>query len=228
MIYTVIADYRKLVKEAVTSGKIYYFLPENVRERIEKPKSEEVMLSSMGGYLLLYHVVRFLFGKEDFNINYREDGKPEFVIHEGSLPITFNISHSGGLAAVCVCDEGYDVGVDIQESVDPERAERLGKRFLDFDINVKTELETVYLFGAFAPDGNCMFAEIPYRSLKKGDHCTDITDKWSLTEALVKCDGKGFCQRDNVLDSLEKMCSETVKISYKGKSYSVSTAAEKS
>ena len=83
--------------------------------------------------------------------------------------------------------------------------------------------EPVYLFGAFAPDGNCMFAEIPYQSLKRGEPSTDLTDKWSLTEAIVKCDGRGICKKEEIINSLSDHTYETLRLNYKGKSYSIST-----
>ena len=224
MIYTVIADYRKLIPEALLERGIFSLLPENIRAHVDEPKSEEVRLSRAGGYILLYHVVRFLFGNSfELNISFTDDGKPLLVHKENEENIAFNISHSGGLCAVCLSDDGGSVGVDIQEKIDDEKALHIKDRFLSHTIPEMGAAEPVYLFGAFAPDGNCMFAEIPYQSLKKGDPSTDLTDKWSLTEAIVKCDGRGICKKEEIVNSLCGYSYETVKLCYKGISYSIST-----
>ena len=142
--------------------------------------------------------------------------------------LSFNLSHSGGMCAVTVSDGGEDVGVDLQERIDRDRVERLKERFMNYSLKDLDPTEPiVYLFGAFSHDGNCMFAEIPYRSLVKGDIKEEATDMWSLTEAILKCHGGGFCQAREIMKELSGFASETVRFNYKGKLYSISTVTKK-
>lgn len=226
MIYTVIADYRRLSFDAAVEGKLFSSLPENLRNYIMKPSSDEVKISRLGAYLLLYHSVRFLFGKEDFEISFTENGKPVFTSEGQSNRLSFNLSHSAGLCAVAVSDEGNCVGVDIQEKIDRERAERVKSRFMNYTVKGLSELESVYLFGAFSPVGNCMFAEIPDRSLAVGNIDEEPTDLWALTEAILKCDGGGFCKAEKIMADLSSYSSENVRLSYKGRIFSVSTVCK--
>ena len=228
MIYTVIADYKRLSYEAAIKTGMYSSLPEALRLYVEKPGSDEVRLSRLGGYLLLYHTVRFLFGKADFDVAFSENGKPHFISGKATEGLSFNISHSGGLCAVTVSDDGREIGVDLQERIDRQRAERLKERFMNHSLSGIASTEPIsYLFGAFSQDGNCMFADIPYRSLVKGDIKEELTDLWSLTEAILKCHGGGFCQAREIMNDISSYASETVRFNYKGKLYSLSTVTKK-
>lgn len=222
MIYTVISDYRKLIFDSCEESFLSSIKPE-LSEYIKKPNSEEQRLARLGGYLLLYRAVRFLFGREDFEIDFGECGKPRFVSGGAAEGLSFNLSHSGGLCAVTVTDEAGEIGVDLQERIDDKRIERLKERFLNYESNALSSIEPIYLFGAFAPDGNCLFAGIPHQSLIKGDVVSEPTDSWSLTEAILKCDGRGFSARGEILKDTSPFSAETVRFNYKGVPYSVST-----
>ncbi len=227
MIYTVISDYKKLLPEIMSlEGGInspFSLLPDELKEYIREPKSEEVRLSRLGGYLLLFHTVRFLFGEMKFDIAFDERGKPHFK-DEKIKNIGFNISHSGGLCAVTVTDEPISVGVDIQEFVDKEKEDRLKDRLYSGEIKPDIRVEPIYLYGGFSAFGDCIFAEIPYTSLKLGDPNSCFTDRWSLSEAVMKCDGRGFGAFTEIEKLLNTTPSETVLLSYKGKRFSISTA----
>ena len=226
MIYTVLADYRRLFceitdKEGGISSPFSLF-PESLRDYVRGPKTDEGRLARLGGYLLLYHTVRFLFGKARFEIGFSEKGKPYFL-SEDMKDLSFSISHSGGICAVSVSDGGESVGVDVQEEIDEERCERIRERLYSGELSTGRLLNTVYLFGGFSAYGDCMFAEIPPAALKIGDTGCDLTDRWTLTEAIMKWDGRGFGAYTE-LDSLAKESySETLRLSYKGKRYSIST-----
>ncbi len=226
MIYTVISDYKKLLPEILTEeGEIaspFSLLPDKLKEYIKKPKNEEARMARLGGYLLLFHVTRFLFGELDFEIEFNDFGKPYFK-NESMKQINFNISNKSGLCALTLSDEPCDVGIDIEEKTDEQTADRIVKRLPDFGIT-KKKLEPVYLFGGFSSFGDCMFAEIPSSSLHKGCPEADFTDKWTLFEALIKCDGRGFAAFTELERLSEISASETVRITYRGKSFSVTTA----
>ncbi len=235
MIYTVIADYKKLLPEIILEeggvASPFSLLPAELQNYIRTPKNEESRLSRLGGYLLLFHTVRFLFGEFDFEIGFNESGKPHFT-SEKMKDIFFNISHSEGLCAVTVSEDNMPVGVDIQAEADKEREKKLSERFeklLSKDGQIITpekgkKTEPMYLFGGFSAYGDCMFAEIPISSLKQGHTERDLTDRWAFAEAVMKCDGRGF----GAVSELEKIVkdtkTETVKFTYKGKSFSVCTA----
>ena len=224
MIYTVIADYRRLSFEEANKGSVYNSLSDTLKEHINKPNSDEVKLSRLGGYLLLLHTVRFLYGKEEVDIGFSENGKPVFLAGKSAESLRFNISHSDGLCAVTVSDENEDIGVDLQTRIDSQRAERLKERFMNYSLKGLCPLGGVeYLFGAFSADGNCIFANIPYRSLVNGNIKEEPTDLWSLTEAILKCHGGGFCQAKEVMKDISDYKFETVRFNYKGRFYSVST-----
>ncbi len=229
MIYTVISDYRKLLPEILTEeGGIdspFSLLPEVLKEYIKKPKNEDMRLSRLGGYLLLFHTVRFLFGEFDFDIDFNENGKPYFKngITKG---LSFNISNCEGLCAVTLSDDISCVGVDIQSDISEEREKKLKERFFNGKIDCRENIEVIYLFAGFSAYGDCMFAEIPITSLKHADPNECFSDRWSLCEALMKCDGRGFGAIGDIGALLEELRFQTVGISYKGKRYSLSTAVK--
>lgn len=226
MIYTVCADYRKLLpgitdEEGGISSPFSLF-PEELREYVRRPKTEEGKLSRLGGYLLLYHTVRFILGRVDFKIEFSKEGKPYFASSE-MKDISFSISHSGGLCAVTLSDEGGKVGVDIQQETDTKKAERIKERLYQGELSTGRLYDVVYLFGGFSAFGDCMFAEIPPVALKFGDTGCDFTDQWSLTEAIMKWDGRGFGAYTELTSLAKASFSETLRLSYKGERYSVST-----
>ena len=230
MIYTAIADYRRLLPEIIEEkegiSSPYSLFPEKLRSYISSPKSPEVRQSRLGGYLLLFHTVRFLFGRTDFKIEFTEAGKPYFDSSE-LKDLSFNISHSGGLCAVCICDEGKAVGVDIQEEIEKEKAERIKERFYEGEIPMEESPDPVYLFGGFSSFGDCFFAEIPSEGIELCDPSESFLDRWSLCEAVMKCDGGGFASYGNIEKLLSKTKRQTIRLTYKGKKYSLSTVSEK-
>lgn len=230
MLYTVVADYRKLLSEIIDGeGGIaspFSHFPEELKSYIRMPKTEEGKAARLGGYLLLFHTLRFLFGKAEMKIELTERGKPRLSSEELSN-ISFNISHSGGLCAVTLCDDGGEVGVDIQEQIDSEKTQRVKERFYTGGFFGKELNNTVYLFGGFSAFGDCMFCEIPYSSLRRGAPESDFTDRWSLSEAIMKWDGRGFGAFGEIETLSRDSYFESVKISYKGKKYSLSTVSSK-
>ncbi len=230
MVYTVIGDYKKLLPEIITEegsgiGSPFSLFPEELKKYIKEPKNEESRLSRLGGYLLLFHTVRFLLGEIEFDIAFNEHGKPYFE-SEKMKNITFNISHSDGLCAVAVCEDGCKVGVDIQGSVDKEKEERLSNRFFGGSFEEIGSLESLYIFGGFSAYGDCMFAEIPSAALKSSDHDRSFVDRWSLCEALMKCDGRGFAAYTEIGKLSENASAASVNFSYKGREYSITTAVQ--
>ena len=78
---------------------------DELKKRLENCGEDDVK-RTLAGRLLLERMIKRIYGKERFEINYNRNGKPlcDFCF--------FSISHSGDFAAVAVSDN--QVGVDIQ------------------------------------------------------------------------------------------------------------------
>ena len=101
----------------------------------------------------------------------RPDGKPELRLPDGSVPLRFNLSHSGGLMAVAAADT--EVGVDI-EPLTRKLAPSFAKRMLS--------PEELLSFPPLADTSEEFSAE---------DHRRLLT-LWTLKEALTKQTGAGI------------------------------------
>ena len=146
MIYTFLADISRLdldealkhQKEKITS---YGHFEKTIKKipcgKINAPKMGEEIISHIlsgkdpsrqrercGAYLLLSSVMIEMFGGM-IAINREPNGKPYF---DKSSEVRFSISHSSNAVAVSISTEG-PVGVDIEGEIEPQRAERLEKRF---------------------------------------------------------------------------------------------------
>lgn len=93
-------------------------------------------------------------------------GKPRLV--DGALGIEFNVSHSGDVGLIAVC-QGSDVGVDVEKVREDVECEDLAKRFFSKD-------ETVELL------------EIPEGPLRR----EAFFRCWTCKEAFVKAVGSGL------------------------------------
>ena len=137
MIYTVIAYLGENRIEAKRDCRVIRqplsLLQAEIKAYIENTKNESVRAERELAYTTLLCSLKAFFDIEHPVIDRAADGKPYLV---GSS-IHFNISHSDGVIAVCLSDEG-EVGVDIQSEIDPQRAKRLEDRFFA-DLDVKSE-----------------------------------------------------------------------------------------
>ena len=104
----------------------------------------------------------------------RPDGKPELVAPDGSHPLYFNLSHSGGLLAVAVDDR--EVGVDI-ETLSRRLHPALARRMLS-----QTEQE------ALADE----FGPLPQTAPLSEALTKRLLTLWTLKEALTKATGTGL------------------------------------
>ncbi len=124
-------------------------------------------------------------------------GKPKF---EG-CDVKFSIAHSEKFVVVAYT-RGQDIGVDVEEEIPLEKAEKVAKKFpaiasLDSEkgSGKKNDDTKICLFemlecGKFEP-----LSPIP------ADDC--FTAKWTAAEAIMKCDGRGFSTLGE-LESLNK------------------------
>ena len=79
--------------------------PYELKKRLENCKDDDIK-RTLAGRILLFKMIKRLYGRDSFEIKYNPNGKPlcDFCF--------FSISHSGDFAAVAVSDD--PIGVDIQ------------------------------------------------------------------------------------------------------------------
>ena len=100
--------------------------------------------------------------------------------------IYIGISHSDGVSAVCLSDEG-EVGIDIQSVMNDEQGEKLNNRFFP-DVRVEnTDIGVRYYFCSFTED-DAMLEMIDLD--KTNRFCNTV--KWAYSESLIKLFGGGF------------------------------------
>lgn len=100
--------------------------------------------------------------------------------------IYVSISHSEGVSAVCLSDEG-EVGIDIQAEIDFLKAGKLNGRFFPAIKPFHTELGVKYCLCDISNES----AYVESAELA----CADVnseTVKWALCESLIKLSGGGF------------------------------------
>lgn len=169
-------------------------------------------------------------------------GKP----YINGICLYFNLSHSGDIVALAISTD-RDVGVDVQLKIDPTRAERLSSRFFTTPIATDTLGDVEYLY-ASADDSGIVFqnitrdnAESAYPAagrsvsiaavapdstvdalvLSDGD---EYTVRWSIGEAILKCDGRGF-EAIGELDCLaEGIATSSVILRIRDKEYALTVA----
>jgi len=100
--------------------------------------------------------------------------------------IHINISHSEGVSAVCISNEGK-IGVDIQAEIEAQRAERLEKRFF-MNLDLQNKPIDMRIFACDIKDEAASFVEVELDSVRD----IDFTAKWAYAESLMKLYGRGF------------------------------------
>ena len=120
------------------------------------------------------------------NIDCDEKSPEEKTHTDDKAKIYISISHSDGMVAVSISDEG-DIGVDIQSKISPEKANRLSDRFFG-DVEVHSEDLKVKYFYCDIEDAMAIFTKI---NLDDADR-QDYTTKWAYSESVMKLYGRGF------------------------------------
>lgn len=121
-----------------------------------------------------------------------EHGKPYFE----DFDIGFNIAHSDNLVVIAY-GENEKIGVDTEGEIEEKRAEHLSARFPQIT-SLKVEKHTKKI-EAYEVNENGEVSAVNLDFSKE-----DFTTKWTMAEALMKCDGRGF----SLLPSLEKLAEE--------------------
>lgn len=116
-----------------------------------------------------------------------ECGKPYF---EAEGYPAFSISHSGGLIAVAITRDGGRVGIDV-ESADRLCNTRLSDRFFS----------GLRLTGEGGPEIRTSLPE----GASLAPAADTPTSRFTLGEAIIKCDGRGFAVAGEAVTLSEKM-----------------------
>ena len=129
----------------------------------------------------------------DQAIDYSVDSlpcSPNFADEEKKIYIS--VSHSDGVAAVCLSDEG-EVGIDIQAEQNSSRTEKLNERFFpaikpeNADIKIKCFICSI-------DENEAMMEEIELCNADLGEKNV----KWAYCESIMKLSGGGFRDVKNV------------------------------
>lgn len=160
-------------------------------------------------------------------------GKPYF----SDSKLKFNISHSYGVIAITISDES-EVGVDIQGSVNEEKADRLEKRFLS-EVEAKySDTGAVYYFCEITHTEAIFTQILPEKSAENNEKnklnysfsdriMLDFIDRWTYFESILKLHGEGFGASSRILELSEKANSETINFIFNDKIFSLSTSIHK-
>lgn len=191
-------------------------LPEEIKKYIENTKNEAVRAERELTYITLLCSLKAFFDIDKIRLERAPDGKPYLK----DSNIHFNLSHSDGVIAACISDEG-EVGVDLQSDIAPERAERLKDRFFkDFEPESES-LDANYYFCCI--DG----AEAVFKEINPALPCLDsFSTKWSAAESLMKLHGRGFADA-SVLPLLAKTSKTEVRKITADRDYYLAVSIEK-
>lgn len=199
-------------------AKAKHHLPcfsENIQKYIDETKNEKLKNERFCAYVVLFSALKAFFDLDSQTIERASDGKPYFPENE---KIFFNISHSEGVVAVTISDEG-EVGVDLQQESDSSRQERLEKRFVS-GLKIHTnDPKICYLLCQISNDGTEFSGIEPCDCVRD-----DFLAKWVYAESLIKLSGGGFKDISLVDRIAENTIIELKEFSVENKKYALSTA----
>lgn len=186
-------------------------LSEKTKEYIESGKNESHRAERRLAYLTLISSLKAFYNIDNPEITVSEQGKPYIK----DKAVYFNLSHSNGMAVVCLSDEG-EVGVDLQSEIDSERAERLKERFFA-SLEVKNEsVGAEYYYCELLGED----AEIYRITLPDFQPCeADFSARWVSAESIMKLTGRGFADADRVSDLKKDTKTEIKALDFDGKYY---------
>ena len=200
------------------------FISKNIIGYIDNTSNQAQKKARFCAYASLFFALRDIFAEKNADICFSKDGKPYLINCDKKIFIS--ISHCNTLSAVCLSDEG-EVGIDLQDGIDAERAKRLESRFftnLKAQNNLQAE-NKIFVF-KFCED-KFTLTEGNEKDFNFIEQLGDFTEKWSLAESLLKCYGTGFGGADDVVE-IQKACySSTVRIMAEYKIYALSISIKK-
>jgi phosphopantetheinyl transferase len=171
-------------------------------------------------------------------------GKPRFTSACGVFK-GFSISYSGELVAIALSDTDGALGVDIESERQLKNPEKIENRLCGGvceDLGFIESGGVSYYLVALSTDGRMRsFVKIPDASLeylgreknytsakekRRGDTETPLLQKWTLTEALLKADGGGFCSIQDIDRIKSHALCESVSLILNGKRIYTSVAVK--
>ena len=222
MIYTVITNIEKMDCRALRQSEV--FISKNIIGYIENTSNQAQKKARFCAYASLFFALRDIYAEKNADICFSEDGKPYLINCDKKIYIS--ISHCNTLSAVCLSDNG-EIGIDIQDEIDAVRAMRLQNRFftnLNFKNNLKSE-NKIFVF-QFCED-KFTLTEGNESHLNFNDNVGDFTEKWSLAESLLKCQGTGFGGAADVIEIQKSCYSSTVRLMAENKAFALSISIKK-
>ena len=215
-----------------------------------------------------------------FGIIRGEHGKPEFK----HIDLHFNISHSGDIVAVMISDE-FEVGVDVECGITPEKEKHLGKRFFTEPLKTQPLDHTQFYYYSVSGDRteltlinptvcepNCTTAArdttalivnsdssrskvapldctsqplethekiTPLHNCSETSKRLELTcfkissadpkaqsyaERWSIGEAVMKCDGRGFAAYPEICTLTDHARTKTLAFTLDGVTYTITAA----
>lgn len=216
MIYTVISTLKenridKDKRDCRIIRQPLSLLSEDIKKYIQLGKSEMHKAERKLAYTTMLCALKVFYSIDFPRIEKNEYGKPYLA----DSNIRISLSHSNGVVAVCISDEG-EVGVDLQTMIEPERAERLKERFFT-SLQVKNEsISTEYYYCELSGED----AEIYGITLPDFQPCeADFSARWVSAESIMKLIGHGFADADRVSDLAKGTKTEIKVLDFEVKYY---------
>ena len=203
-------------------------LPRGAEEYILSAASSAVRRERYSAYRLLSAALSRVLSENPARFSLlREGDRPYLSIDERRAGFDFNISHSAPFVVVALTDEGR-VGVDVEKKISSQRAERLEKRFSLAEKTAGAEVGVIDASSAIFPDDYHSLPEDRFDecALNRDDFLfgfflnsepkqltetqnLSFTERWTLCEAALKCDGRGMCGVGELSVVLDRLSSYT-------------------
>lgn len=207
-------------EDIVINGDNKTVIPKNIVDYIDNTSNQKQKHARLCAYTSLFFSLKEIFDEDRCTLEFNGNGKPYILGAKRNLYV--NISHSDTLSAVCISDEG-EVGVDVQERIDDARSARLEKRFFG-GLEIKSDISKDEISLTVFEETNEKF--VLTKNTKNRfeiiENKNDYTEKWSLGESLLKCDGIGFGGAENVKEMQNSYSSLTTRISTENKEIALS------
>ena len=147
-------------------------------------------------------------------------GKPHF----GESDVKLSIAHNEDYAVVAYTI-GREIGVDIEGEIDPKKAENLSGRF--------PQIASLNMENKEDENGNAykiIFLEMkkngPFEPLNLAPSDNSFSAKWTASEAIMKCDGRGFSALGDLKKLQEGINFFTFMLSVENKKIYISVASK--
>ena len=210
MIYTIISTIQKNEIEENRDCRALRqplpLLPKEIDDFIKNTKHEKLREERYLAYTSLLSGLKAFFSIDNATVAKDREGKPYLVYDTENHPeIHIGISHSEGMVAVSLSDEG-EIGVDIQRKIPDKLVKRLSNRFFG-DIEVHSENIGIKYYFCYVSENEALLEET---ILENADH-KEYTTRWAYSESILKLYGKGFGNYIILPELVKQSKSETKK-----------------